>query len=269
MAPKRIAIWSHPRSLSTALVMSLGNYGKVEVFNEFYGGAYAFGPEKKVSSPPPLPIPPEKDLTYDAVKALLETDYPDQELIIFKDHAAALDKKYDKLPQGFVHTFIIRDPTKMFLSNQKMAEKSGMTIEMFIKFSETMFGKSHGYEAMVDLVKYIEETLKQKVVIVDADDLQSNPKNVLGTFCKAVDIPFRDTLLSWKPIAEIPWHIPKALLAFNKATGAYESALKSTGWLPPDPNTVDLTNIPKVLFDAIEVALPFYETLHAKRLNWT
>ncbi|XP_038069835.1 uncharacterized protein LOC119739071, partial [Patiria miniata] len=262
MKPKRVALWSHPRSLSTAMVMSFGNYGNVEVFNEMFGGAFAFGPERKM----PMPLPVEEHLTFNMVKSQLEAAYPDRDLVFMKDHAISLDKKYERLPAGFHHTFLIRDPSRAVPSSLKMGLRGGMSVEQYLQMSQ-VFGKTMGYEHLLDLLEHVEGTLQQRVVLLDADDIRRHPEKMLRAYCDAVDLPFCESLLTWDPITEIPWHNPKSLLAFNKANGAYEDALKSSCWLPPNPNPPDLTDCPQPILDMIEAARLVYEKLYAKRLQ--
>ncbi|XP_022098074.1 branched-chain-amino-acid aminotransferase-like protein 2 [Acanthaster planci] len=265
MKPKRLALWTHPRSLSTAMVMSFANYGSVEVFFEMYGGAFAFGPEKKMATP--MPVPMEEHLTFDAVRCQLETAYPERDLVFMKDHALSLDGKYERLPVGFCHTFLIREPAQTVLSNYKMGLRGGLSTDQFLQMTQLVLGKTQGYKELVELVEHVEGTLQQRAVVLDADDLRRNPEGMLRVYCQAVDLPFRDSLLKWDPITEIPWNIPKSLLAFNQANGAYENALKSTGWIPPNPNPPDLSDFPKPLLDLMEEARPFYKKLYAKRLQ--
>ncbi len=264
--PKRIALWAVARSLSTAMVMSFGNYGNVEVFNELYAGASAFGPDRNMSFS--LPFSMEESLTLENVKSQLEADYPTRDLVFLKDHSAGIYGHYGKLPDGFTHAFIIRNPEKTIASGLKLAQKSNMsaeqylqTVKIFTKFDGFAFGDS------VALAEHVEKVLGQRLVILDADDLQRDPEKMLRLFCKAVGLPFRESLLKWEPIEDIPWHNSQALLTIHKANGAYEAALKSTGWIKGEPKPADLSQLPQQALDAIEEARPYYQTLYEKRLR--
>ncbi|XP_022090067.1 branched-chain-amino-acid aminotransferase-like protein 2 isoform X2 [Acanthaster planci] len=266
--PKRLALWSSPRCLSTAMVMSFGNYGNVEVFNELYSGANTFGPERQIDMPP-LPFPVEDDMSFGEVKALLEADYPTRDLVFLKDHAIAVSGKYDQLPEGFSHAFLIRNPEKTVSSGIKLTEKVGFTAEQYAQMARLTGMKGFGFGNLVDLVDHLESWLGKPPVILDADDLQRDPEKMLRAFCQALDLPFRESLLKWDAIkdTEIPWHTSKSMLAIHRGNGAYENALKSTGWVQSEPKPADISGFPKVLLDIIEEARPFYEILHARRLK--
>ncbi|XP_038078713.1 branched-chain-amino-acid aminotransferase-like protein 2 [Patiria miniata] len=262
--PKRLALWSTTRCLSTAMVMSFGNYGNVEVFNELYAGAATFGPESTIHLPVPFPV--DDEMTYDDVKTLLEADYPTTDLVFVKDHAAAVTGRYDKLPTGYTHAFIIRNPEKTVSSNMRLSERTGITTDQFVQISTTGVQGS-GFGDLVKLAEHLESWLGKPPVILDADDLQRDPEKMLRAFCKALDLPFRESLLKWEPITEIPWNNSKAMLTLHRANGAYENALNSSGWIVTDPKPVDLSGLPQVLRELVDEARPFYETLHGKRLK--
>ncbi|XP_038078712.1 branched-chain-amino-acid aminotransferase-like protein 2 isoform X2 [Patiria miniata] len=262
--PKRLALWTTARCLSTAMVMSFGNYGNVEVFNELYTGAATFGPESTIHLPVPFPV--DDEMTYDDVKTLLEADYPTRDLVFVKDLAAAVTGRYDKLPTGYTHAFIIRNPEKSVSSNMRLFERTGTTIDQFVQLT-TMTVQGSGFGDLVKLAEHLESWLGKPPVILDADDLQRDPEKMLRAFCKALDLPFRESLLKWEPITEIPWNNSKAMLTLHRANGAYENALKSSGWIVTDPKPVDMSGLPQVLRDVIDKSRPFYEILHGKRLK--
>ncbi|XP_038076111.1 branched-chain-amino-acid aminotransferase-like protein 2 [Patiria miniata] len=263
--PKRLALWTTGRCLSTAMVMSFGNYGNVEVFNELYAGAFTFGPDSTVKMPVPLKV--DDEMTYDQVKTSLETDYPTRDLIFVKDHASAVTGRYDKLPTGYTHAFIIRNPEKTVSSGKRLTERSGITADQYVQMVKSMGMTGGGFGDLVKLAEHLESWLGKPPVILDADDLQRDPEKMLRAFCKALDLPFRESLLKWEPITEIPWNNSKSMLAVHKANGAYENALKSSGWIVTDPKPVNLSGLPQVLRELIDEARPFYEILHGKRVK--
>ncbi|XP_038076094.1 branched-chain-amino-acid aminotransferase-like protein 2 [Patiria miniata] len=263
--PKRLALWSTARCLSTAMVMSFGNYGNVEVFNELYAGAASFGPDATIHIP--LPIKVDDEMSYAEVKALLEADYPTRDLVFIKDLASNVTGWYDKLPTGYTHAFIIRNPEKTVSSNMRLTERTGLTADQYVQFVKSTGMTGGGFGDLVKLAEHLESWLGKPPVILDADDLQRDPEKMLRAFCKALDLPFRESLLKWEPITEIPWNNSKAMLAFHKINGAYENALKSSGWVASDPKPVDLSGLPQVLRELIDEARPFYEILHGKRVK--
>ncbi|XP_072051783.1 uncharacterized protein [Amphiura filiformis] len=96
------------------------------------------------------------------------------------------------------------------------------------------------FEMQYNLLKYVKENLDPNVVVIDADDLQSNPSSILRQFCQGVGIPYNDSLLKWAGDRDIirTWIISRISLQGNyleNEGGFYEVALKSTQFLPSKP----------------------------------
>ena len=56
---------------------------------------------------------------YEFVKSIQEADYPDKQLVFYKDMAYGLQGKYELLPEGYRHTFLIRNPYRAFPSQKR------------------------------------------------------------------------------------------------------------------------------------------------------
>ena len=42
------------------------------------------------------------------------------------------------------------------------------------------------------------ENMGQSSVIIDADDLQTNPASILCQYCEVIGIPFKESMLNWE-----------------------------------------------------------------------
>ena len=51
--------------------------------------------------------------SYPWIKEQLEIDAPDKKLIFVKEIVIGITGKYDKLPKGFRHAFLLRHPVKV------------------------------------------------------------------------------------------------------------------------------------------------------------
>ena len=86
-----------------------------------------------------------------------------------------------------------------------------------IKFDEMhpeIMPPGKGFKEMYDLYSHIKEKgLDSDPVIIDADDLVSNPATILSGFCKILGIPYTDKLLSWDDGVEVveSWTISQPL----------------------------------------------------------
>ena len=213
--------------------------------------------------------------TYDWAEKCLAASYP-RKTVFFKDQAYALCGMYHKLSEDSQHSFIIRHPLRVLASMKKYmidyygADHMPMT-EMYAKY----VSKGYGYIELHDLIMFLCEK-KKKVVIIDADDLQTNPESIMQQYCQAVGLAFEKSYLEWENGEErlYQWHMCRNMLyeGLEEEFGAYyRSAVESTHFLPPRP----LPSRQDLSIDVVEIVdavLPYYQRLYAMRIkpdkNW-
>jgi hypothetical protein len=111
-----------------------------------------------------------------------------------------------------------------------------------------------GYRMQVQLMEELERR-NLPVIIVDSADVLKNPAGHLEKLCKAIGIPFDDSMLSWQagPRPEdgcwAPWW--------------YRNVHASTGFQPYSPKT---TPFPEHLKPLLAECRPYYERLIEKKL---
>jgi len=186
-----IALWSHPRSVSTALERSFIERGDVAVFHEPF--AYVYYVHEQRSSIPHKHPDPNHPRTYSDVRDLMETarrtgpifhkDFPYHVL----DHLLA-DPGY-LLSQ--VNTFLIRDPEQAVLSHANV--RSDLTAEVL------------GYRELTALFDRVRELTGHIPPVVDAADLIRDPMATVGAYCDAVGIEFRPDALTWNAGERPEW----------------------------------------------------------------
>ena len=93
-------------------------------------------------------------------------------------------------------------------------------------------------------------------VILESKDILENPREILGMLCHGLNIPFSESMLSWKAgprdcdgIWGEYW---------------YDSVWSSTGFSAYSPRTGELS--PR-LESVLDEALPLYRELHSKRMR--
>ncbi|XP_072051969.1 uncharacterized protein [Amphiura filiformis] len=177
-------------------------------------------------------------------EATTGADYPGKNVLLVKDQAYGLDAKYDTIPPGFRHAFLIRHPYKVLPSWKRM---------------------------QFELLEYVQKNLDPNPVIIDADDLQSNPSSILRQFCQAVGIPYSDSLIEWPADRNImkTWKGSRVLLQGNmleNGGGYYENAMKSSRFLPvtATPKRSDLS---QDLQEAADNYMPYYEKMYQMRFK--
>ena len=293
----RAILWSVPRSLSTVFEKCLSFVPNTQIINEPFSCAYHMGPEM---FPPPEKMRTEnkqqaeqynkelnaiefklpmafdaKVCTYDFVRCELEAEYPGKDLVFCKDMAYGLQGKYDIIPEGYRHTFIIRNPYRMFLSYRRLLANVMKTIlkEDEFRFCElpgSMLPKNYAFQEQYELMTYLQQHGEPDPIIVDADDLLTNPASIMRQYCTLLGIPFKKDMLEWPAGLDIvkTWKGGREILLGNlhASGGYYDAALRSTRFNPPKdmPLREDLT---EDILKCVDHSMPFYEKMYAMRLK--
>ncbi|XP_077980736.1 uncharacterized protein LOC144435966 [Glandiceps talaboti] len=251
--PRRVMLWAHPRTLSTVLELALASRTTTKMFHEIYSVAYHFGDERLFPNPG-VTVP---GFSFQYVKDTLEADYTGKNVIICKDLPFCLDGKLERLPKGYLHTFLIRDPRRSLASMCKTYGATDTPLEHL--------PASGGVKAVYDLHKFVTTELKQDSIIIDAHDLSHHPESIIKKYCTATGIPFEDSYLSWKP-GNIH-HFPDIYKHPVLQDTCFSSAVNSTNFKPlPDQHAVDVSQLPHQARIRIDEALPYYKELFERRI---
>ena len=196
---KVLALWSVPRSRSTAFMFMMRQRGDFECFLEpfetcaYYGTDRIFQRFAKTA--------PQPECNYaNMFRALVEASNRMQ--LFIKDHAYYIEHIADAaFLEGFQHTFLIRDPAETLPS-------------YFHKWPDLEFAET-GYAAQRSLYDKVARHLGMDPPVIDANDLVSDPAKTVSAYCDAVGIDFMPQALSWQAPAENsengssdggPWH---------------------------------------------------------------
>ncbi|XP_033099932.1 branched-chain-amino-acid aminotransferase-like protein 2 [Anneissia japonica] len=284
----RVMLWMVPRSLATAVLRSMSNLDNVKLINEPFVCAASLGPDRVTSwNDEAIKILDKtlesldedagdhKQYTFSWVKeSLLEAPYTGKDVVFCKDTSASLVGKLDCIPKGYRHTFIIRHPNKVYKSWKdvvtKLAagEQESLGLDTMLKMSGA---EGYGYEEHYKLYEHvISMGIETDPVIIDADDLQTNPEGTLRKYCEAVGIKYSDKLLSWaaNQDAAEDWSMAKLQLKGHKLVGTYTAAFESVGFKKADkidpPARSELSDD---ILKCVDYAMPFYEKMLAKKLS--
>ncbi|XP_072023372.1 uncharacterized protein [Amphiura filiformis] len=287
----RVFLWTVGRSLSTVFTKCLSFVDGIQIINEPFNVAHTCGPERLQDDGSRIQAKFEATLntvlsavsssstgydvnlsTYDWVKKMLEADYPGKQIVFCKDFAFALRENYDWIPQGYRHTFLIRDPWKMFPSFKKGWVK--LFQDSSLKYQELpaqLNPPKHAFGELYELYQYVQDYgLEKDPIIIDADDLQRDPGSILPQYCKAVGIPYSENLLQWEAGAKVidSWKIASIFMEGNKMEEDefYDAAFSSTHFLPPgDPPSQD--QIDEDLLPLIDKSMGYYDNMYAARIK--
>ena len=300
--PARVMLWTVPRTLATVLCKCLSFVPGAQIFYEPFLTAWEIGPECSVVSSgesavnekfysqiermvPTLDIQyPDTNwfdshvCTYEWVKNNLESEFDsDVEMVLCKDMVYAMTGHYDKIPQGYQHVFLIRNPLKQMPSWKQMtlnakdcsAKVVGESIEMQPeKFSLSFDTK---YADMIKLYTYLTTNLPDTPIVIDADDLQNHTASILRQFLEAIGVPYRDSFLTWNQSDEFSkqWVLPKIAgygNLINGENGWYHNAFRST-CIRQANGAPELESLPQDLADMVKSAMPVYEELYQLRMK--
>ncbi|KAJ8030641.1 hypothetical protein HOLleu_27109 [Holothuria leucospilota] len=266
----RIFLWCNPRSLSTVFEKCVSCMDGADVWHE----PYLFSLENYIMSRPHLSqkyphmklsrrmqdeasvkdggtLQPSSVFRYDWVKEQLEKPLkPGKTFRFVKDLPVAIDGHFDKLPQvPFKHTFIIRNPLRSAPSFRnlflKLLDYQG-DVDQFDMNSRNPFWSIDipVPDRLCALWQYVRYNIEPNPVVIDADDLQNHPEQILRKYCEAVGIPFKMSYLSWDESKEPLKRINGPLHLISEDSYAYVNARSSSRFIPvslPPPNFEDLT----------------------------
>ncbi|MFI5496354.1 hypothetical protein [Actinoplanes sp. NPDC051859] len=235
-APGVIALWSAPRSRSTAFLRYMVEHGGVVALHEPFCNLADFGETtvdgRAIHSPAEL-IAAIRELA--RTRTVFLKDTTDQRCPAVLGDATFL--------REVRHTFLIRRPTEV--ASSFFALKPDMRL--------ADIGIAHQHE----LLETIRAAGGDAAAIVDAADLMADPAAVLAGYCAAVGLPFRPEALSWPAGARTEW----------ERSGRWHAEVSaSTGFAAAASRYADTTeNNPRLAaFSAFHE--PYYQDLHAQRL---
>ena len=234
---KPIALWSVPRSISTAFERIFVERDDFEVLNEPFSAAYYYSEDRP--SDRYGDVEPDAEHNYENV--LANVLRPREKRVFLKDMAYhAKSVMSPEFISNFTNTFIVRDPKYVISSLQKMWQD--FTLE------ET------GYEELYWAFRYTTEA-GEAPIVVDAMTFSEDPVGILSAYCERVGVPFRSEALSWEPKKVDEW---------SNWEEWHEEAQQSTGIKKAERRDPAL---PGRLEEVYEHCLPYYYTLAAHTIS--
>jgi len=240
--PKRIAMWSGARSLSTALMRAWESRPDTAVWDEPLFPPYLLLSGDDYHSRKKVLTQCETDWKK-VVKKMTTEPIPEGKTIYYQKHISHLllaQMGMDWLPK-LSNCILIREPHEMLTS-------------LYQKWPEITLQRT-GLPHLEQIFQYIYETTGAISPIIDATDLQKNPRRTLSLLCEVVGVEFSEAMLSWSA-------------GIRTTDGAwakqwYDSVEKSTGFRPYKPKT---DRIPEHLLDVFEQCNEIYQKLYKYRL---
>ncbi|MEM9550153.1 MAG: HAD family hydrolase [Pseudomonadota bacterium] len=236
----KIAMWSGPRNLSTAMMYAFAARGDCAVIDEPFYAAYLAA----------------TGLDHPMRQAVLESQPQDPARVV--EHLrgpvpGGLSHYYQKhmthhmlpsMPRDWMrevtNVFLIRHPARVIASY--VAKRENPTLDDI------------GFSQQVELFNYVND-LHGNALVVDSFDIRQNPRSALARLCEAIEISFTDAMLSW----------PKGGHESDGVWAAhwYGAVWNSTGFADPEG---PLPEIPDHLAPVLTDAIPLYQSLFDQKI---
>jgi hypothetical protein len=234
--PKRIAMWSGPRNLSTAMLYSFAARGDCAVWDEPFYAAYLR--ETGIAHPMAAEIIAANEADSARVAAACIGPVPQGQSLFYQKHMTlhmlpGFDRSF---MAGCENVFLIRHPARVVASYARKRENPTLA--------------DIGFVQQAELFDEVAQALGRAPLVIDSADILANPQGALSALCAALDIPFTARMLHW-PAGPKPYD-------GTWAPHWYNAVHQSTGFDAAEGPLPALSDENAALAEA---ALPFYQRL--------
>jgi hypothetical protein len=179
----RIAMWSGPRNISTAMMRAWENRPDTKVSDEpFYAAYLALS---GVEHPMQEAVLASQPQDWRTVASHITGPAPDGDDIWFQKHMTHhMVSQIGRDWFGEVrHAFLIRDPEQVVAS--------------YAAKRETVTPLDLGYDLQAELFDEVVTRTGRTPPVLESSDVLKNPRGALIALCDALDVPFDAAMLSW------------------------------------------------------------------------
>ncbi len=243
MSYRRIAMWSGPRNISTAMMRAFENRNDASVIDEPFYACYLAATD--VGHPGREEIVRQGPTDWRVVVEGLLGPVPENRPVWFQKHMTHhmlphIGRRW-MLHDEFRHAFLIRSPRQVLISLAKVLPE--------VRIEQT------GLPQQVELYDWLTNENGVRPVIVDSLDVLRNPLETLMRLCEALEIDFADSMLTW-PAG------PRSTDGLW-AKDWYAKVEKSTTFAPPRESSEQLPSAYRQLLETLE---PLYDRLAHEKL---
>jgi hypothetical protein len=239
---RRIAMWSGPRNISTALLRSWGNRPDTFVCDEPLYAHYLF--KTGIPHPGADEVIRHQEKDWRKVIAWLTGDVPDRKTIFYQKHMA--HHLLPEIDRGWLdqvtNAFLIREPREVVTSFVRVAGEPRL--------------EDTGFPQQLEIFSLVRQRTGRVPPVVDARDVLEDPARLLRLLCEALDVDFTEAMLSW-PAGPRPtdgvW-----------AKYWYDAVVKTTSFQPYQPKNEP---VPPHLANLLEQTQGLYLQLYEHRLG--
>lgn len=241
MTPVRVAMWSGPRNISTALMRAWENREDTVVEDEPLYGYYLH--RTGIPHPGAQRVIDSQGIDWRAIVSRLTGPAPGGQRVYYQKHMThhLLAELGTDWLRRLCNCFLIREPA--------------LVADSYARTRPDLTADDLGFRQQAEIFKTVQELTGEAPLVIDADDLLRDPTGVLGRLCSALGIPFSERMLSW----------PAGPRASDGVWAEYwyASVERSTGFGPARSAPREL---PPGVAAVAESCRPFYALLYPHRL---
>ncbi len=231
----KIAMWSGPRNLSTAMMYAFGNRADFAIWDEPFYAPYL----AKTDADHPM-------------AAQITTTYE-------TDPAIVAQRCIDTIPRQKPHFYMKHMPHHMIDGFPLDWTRDCVNIHLIRHPAHVIasYGAKRADITDDDIGFRQQSTLYDQIggLVIDSADIRQDPENMLKNLCMAINLPFDPAMLSWPAGPRNDDGI--------WAAHWYSAVHKSTGFAGKEGPLPDLSGRDLAL---LENALPYYEKLAAHKI---
>jgi hypothetical protein len=237
----RIAMWSGPRNISTAMMRSWGSREDTFVTDEPFYAYYLTRVD--VDHPGREEVLAAHESDWRRVAGWLSGPVPNAKPIWYQKHMThhLLPEIDGEWLDHLAHAFLIRDPRAMIASLARVLPKPVL--------------RDTGLPQQVAIFERAWQRMRKTPPVIAAEDVRRDPRGTLMALCEALEVPWDEAMLQWEAgprSTDGAW-----------AKYWYSAVEASTGFQPREEKEIEL---PAELEDLLEECLPWYERLSPYRL---
>lgn len=249
----RIAMWSGPRNISTAMMRAWGSRADTAVIDEPFYAAYLVS--TGLDHPMREEVIANQSSDWQAIARQCAGEDPGPDgagasdgsapKIIYQKHMA--QHMIEAAPTGWMakarHAFLIRPPKEV--------------VSSFSAKWDDVRAEDLGFARQAELFELVREMTGRTPPVIEARHVLENPAKMLSALCAALAVPYDPAMLSWRPGAHTT----------DGVWGAhwYEAVNSSCGFAPPSAPVSRA--LPAGLQQIAEACEPYYQRLAGFRLQ--
>ena len=237
MNPVRIAMWSGPRNISTAMMRAFENRSDCEVWDEPLYGYYLSA--TGLQHPGAAEVIADQGTDWRAITNRCAGEVPAQKTIFYQKHMTLhllpeIDRQWIS---SLNNCFLIREPERVVASYR--AVRQDLTLDDI------------GFVQQAELFDFVNKTTGAIPLVIDSRKFLLDPEAGLRRLCDWIGLAFESSMLNWRKGARDSdgvW-----------ARYWYDSVWNSTGFANYQNQPLSLRASDQVIADQ---ARPYYEHLY-------